>query len=201
MGVARFSGIRTPLGRYVNHSATPNSEMRTLPNGNLGTVALRDIEAGEEITNDYRNALALAMVSEHSIDVVEQYLLSTPQVDVDTRHALAGEVYARTIHVPAGVVMVGARHLHDHINIFVGDVSFRTDQGMKRLTGFNVLPTKGGMKRVGYFHTPTSWTTVSHTKLTDLAEIEEEMTDEAHKLQTRTLNQEQTLCLPQSQPA
>lgn len=204
IGLARISNMRTPLGRYVNHARRPNAEFRVLTNNDIVVVALEDLPAGTEITIDYREAMqrrieSLAVVSEHSIDVVEQYLQTIQSGDIHTQHALSGKCYARTIHVPAGITMVGAKHLHDHINIFVGDVTFRTETGMKRLTGFHVLPTKAGMKRVGYFHKPTSWTTVSYTELTDLAAIEEEMTDEAHKLHTRThqIGTEQLLCLPQ----
>lgn len=56
---ARLQGMRTPAGRYTNHSVCPNAQMR-LDHGNLvSLVALRDIEAGEELTVDYRQVLSI----------------------------------------------------------------------------------------------------------------------------------------------
>ena len=62
---ARISGKRTPAGRYVNHSASPNAEFVLLPNGDLDLVALEKIKGNQggrtesEITIDYRQALKL----------------------------------------------------------------------------------------------------------------------------------------------
>jgi len=63
---ARIAGMRTPAGRYTNHSNTPNSAMILTACGDINLIALRDIEGckggdnGEEITIDYRQALALS---------------------------------------------------------------------------------------------------------------------------------------------
>ncbi|MGO4763812.1 SET domain-containing protein-lysine N-methyltransferase [Cupriavidus sp. 2KB_3] len=62
---ARIAGMRTPAGRYTNHSAKPNARMVMRENGDIDLVALRDIagcaggQLGEEITIDYRDALRL----------------------------------------------------------------------------------------------------------------------------------------------
>jgi hypothetical protein len=58
-------GKRTPVGRYVNHSITPNAEFVQADGGDYYLVALRDIDgcigggSGEEITTDYRKTLEL----------------------------------------------------------------------------------------------------------------------------------------------
>lgn len=65
---ARIDGMRTQAGRFTNHSATPNAQMRSLGNGDIVLVATRRIEGckggqdGDEITIDYRQALALSGV-------------------------------------------------------------------------------------------------------------------------------------------
>lgn len=62
---ARIAGFRTPAGRFVNHSKTPNAEMRAV-GGDIYLVALDDIVGalgggrGEEVTVDYRAAFAVA---------------------------------------------------------------------------------------------------------------------------------------------
>ena len=40
---------------YINHSCEPNAFMRSAPGDKIIFFALRDIEAGEEITMDYRD--------------------------------------------------------------------------------------------------------------------------------------------------
>lgn len=63
---ARVGGHRTPAGRYTNHSATPNAAMVLRLDGDIDLVAISDIrgcvggQPGEEVTIDYRQAMALA---------------------------------------------------------------------------------------------------------------------------------------------
>lgn len=59
---ARINCRRTELGRYANHSSAPNAKMVLLDNGDLNLVATRNINAGEEVTIDYRESLRLANV-------------------------------------------------------------------------------------------------------------------------------------------
>ena len=62
---ARIEGNRTPAGRYVNHSKSPNCEFIKEDNGDIYLVSLRDIHGcqggshGEELTVDYRQALSV----------------------------------------------------------------------------------------------------------------------------------------------
>jgi hypothetical protein len=69
IGPARIEGNRTPLGRYTNHSMTPNAKF--VKNGNdIWMIALKDIDGcvggdqGEEVTVNYRQALALSGIGE-----------------------------------------------------------------------------------------------------------------------------------------
>jgi hypothetical protein len=50
---ARIADMRTPAGRYTNHSATPNAKMVMHENGDVDLVAISDIESGTEIVSDY----------------------------------------------------------------------------------------------------------------------------------------------------
>jgi hypothetical protein len=69
IGPARIDGKRTPLGRYTNHSNTPNSKFISLDNGDILLQSIVDIygckggDFGEEITVDYRESLKLLGVS------------------------------------------------------------------------------------------------------------------------------------------
>jgi quercetin dioxygenase-like cupin family protein len=57
IGMARIGIKRTQLGRFLNHSKTPNIQFNTLANGSLVAFTIRDIAAGEELTNCYRQAM------------------------------------------------------------------------------------------------------------------------------------------------
>lgn len=66
--LARVNGLRTQAGRYTNHATQPNAKMVLLNNGDIVLQATHDISGcvggnlGEEITIDYRQALALSGV-------------------------------------------------------------------------------------------------------------------------------------------
>lgn len=123
--------------------------------------------------------------SREKVKAIEDMILQAEQIDLQTQHYLAGAVYVRTIFIPAGTVLTGAANSKDHVNIVVGDITVSTDKGMRRLTGWNVLPTSAGIKRVGYAHADTYWATCAHTELQEVEAIEDELTDESERLQTR----------------
>ena len=52
---ARIGDKRTPVGRFTNHSSAPNAKMQR-DGERINAVALRDIQEGEEITVNYRQA-------------------------------------------------------------------------------------------------------------------------------------------------
>jgi hypothetical protein len=54
IGVARIKYLRTPLGRYANHSADPNTVLVKMGKDELSMVAIRRIAEGEEVTVNYR---------------------------------------------------------------------------------------------------------------------------------------------------
>jgi len=64
---AMIDGNRTQGGRFVNHSATPNAQMVPIREGQIALVALRDLAAGEEILNNYRDALQLQIQPEEKL--------------------------------------------------------------------------------------------------------------------------------------
>lgn len=69
LGPARINGLRTPLGRYTNHSPKPNAKMVLLPSGYIYLVTLHEVKGcaggldGDEVTIDYRQALSLSGIT------------------------------------------------------------------------------------------------------------------------------------------
>ena len=133
------------------------------------------------------NALSLlgGMPSVAAVRELEAHLLTLPQVDLATNHVIHGGMCARTILIPAGVVLTGALTNCDNVCIVCGDITVTTDEGPQRLAGYHVLPAKAGAKRAGVAHADTWWTTIHRTDLTNIADIENEMTDESAGLGSR----------------
>lgn len=127
----------------------------------------------------------LATHHEDPICRLENLLLGVPQRNLSTSHVVHGGMCARTIFIPAGTVLTGARTNKNNVCILSGDITVTTDDGPRRLTGFHVIPAGAGLKRAGIAHADTHWTTVWSTALTEIEAIEDEMTDEAAGLQTR----------------
>ena len=122
-----------------------------------------------------------------AVQKFEEELSALPQLSQDIYHEIFGGIYCRTGCIPANVAFVGQVHKHDHINIVVGDITIATDAGPIRLTGYNVLPTKAGSKRVAYTHANTYWTTILATDLTSVQAIEDWAVEDSSKLTTRQL--------------
>lgn len=112
-------------------------------------------------------------------------LRQLPQVMLETTMLAHGRMAARTIFIPAGTRLTGVLVNHDNICVMSGDISVTTDAGPKRLTGFHVIPAASGSRRAGIAHADTWWTCLWHTDLTDQIEIENDMSAEADRLQTR----------------
>jgi hypothetical protein len=130
------------------------------------------------------------MSSDRQIEIdrvrqIEAELINLPQVDMQTSSLIHGEMYARTVFIPAGTVVTGALTNLDNICIVNGDISVTTDEGMRRIVGFHVLPASKGYKRIGYAHGDTYWTMVCHTNAKTIEDAENDATSEPHILQTR----------------
>lgn len=110
-------------------------------------------------------------------------------VGLPTWHHFADGLAARTIIIKAGTVLTGGVHTSDHLNIAAGDITVWTEAGMRRLTGYHVLPSKGGAKRVGLAWADTYWTTVhaNPDNCTDVQVLEDRLIADAHNLQSRRL--------------
>ena len=98
--------------------------------------------------------------SREALLALEEEIKAMPQVDIPAAHLFSGNIYARGILIPAGTVLTGRMYLDDHIDLMVyGDMTVTSDDGQKRISGFNLIEGKSGKKRAGYAHTDTFWIT------------------------------------------
>lgn len=108
------------------------------------------------------------------IEALRLEMIPLPQLEIDMIHCFGGGMYARSGHLKKGTVLIGKIHLKEHINIMSsGDITVVTEEGDKRLTGFNILSCKAGTRRLGVVHDDTVWTTIIQTEETDIKKIEE----------------------------
>jgi hypothetical protein len=109
-------------------------------------------------------------------------------VAIETWHHFTPGMLARTILIPAGVTLLGAKHKEPHIVIVHGDLSVNTDdEGMQRLTGYHVFPSMPGAQRIMHAHADT-WMTTLHQNpddCRDLATIEDRLVERSDQLQRR----------------
>lgn len=116
---------------------------------------------------------------------LESAMMQLPQVEIQTAHLIHGGMYARTIHIPAGVALTGALIklatvlvVSGHCTAFIGDSSVE-------LIGHQVIPASAGRKQVFLAHADTSLTMLFSSAAKSVLEAEAEFTDEADRLLSR----------------
>ena len=134
IGPVRIGLSRTVLGYRTNHSGRPNAETTGTVHGSGIMVARKDIPCGDEITIDYRHALAEAARAEtaalagnevlsawktieylvedgsprqamrEAIDLLEVALSKLPQADHGIQHLFPEGLYVRHVLIQAGTL-------------------------------------------------------------------------------------------------
>lgn len=116
---------------------------------------------------------------------LEEATLKLPQVDIATEHAIHAGMYARTVVIPAGVVLTGAEIKIPTVLIISGDTLVYGEDGPVRFTGYHVTLGAVGRKQAFYALADTHLTMLFPTAAKTVEEAEMEFTDEYEKLMTR----------------
>lgn len=107
---------------------------------------------------------------------LEAVLSAGETVELPVKHHFSRGVYARELFIPKGTVLVGKIHKFSQINIVSkGDISVLTEDGVKRVKAGATIVSEPGIKRAGYAHEDTVWTTIHGTHETDLDKLEDEL--------------------------
>lgn len=125
-----------------------------------------------------------------TIRVAEDLLLTLPQVEIETQHLFHGGMYARTIRIPAGVVLTGAWVKIPTLLILHGDAEVLNFDGWMDVRGYAVLAGCAGRKQVFFARSDVSMTMVFPTLATTVDEAEREFTDEFERLMSRKARKE-----------
>jgi hypothetical protein len=111
----------------------------------------------------------------NQLEVVQEKLLTMPQIDIPVKNYFSHGVYAREIVIPKGVIVIGKIHKYRNLNIMSkGYKSVLTENGVVRIRAPFTVVSPPGTKRIGYTHEETVWTTIHGTHETDVAKIEQE---------------------------
>lgn len=79
---------------------------------------------------------------------------------IQMRHYWAPGIYAREMFIPAGACLTGKIHLHENLSFVLGDITVSTEEGQRRVTGYQVVLAPAGVKRAAVTHSDTWWTTI-----------------------------------------
>lgn len=119
------------------------------------------------------------------LQAIQAALLTAPQVDIATDHVIHGGMYARTITIPAGIVLTGAFIKLPTVLIANGNASVFVGDRWVSIEGYHVLAAAAGRKQVFIAHEDTQLTMIFPTDATTIEQAEDEFTDEAELLFSR----------------
>lgn len=148
-------------------------------------IGIVDTVIGPELISHGARIPAMSSAAIDRVRQLESKSLTLPQVDIATDHVLHAGMYARTICIPAGVVLTGAEIkiatvliAHGHFRVTVGDHT-------AELAGYHVLPASAGRKQAFMALSDTHLTMLFTTSATSVEEAEEQFTNEAERLFSR----------------
>lgn len=134
------------------------------------------------------SALRIPAMSVDAIDKVralEAVTRDLPQVEIATDHVLHGGMYARTICIPAGVLLTGVFVCVPTLLVFDGHATVNAGDAAITVVGYHVLAASKHRRQAFLAHADTRLTMVFATRARTVAEAEDEFTDEAHLLFSR----------------
>ena len=106
----------------------------------------------------------------------ERIVCSIPgeQIQIKTTHKFTNGLYCREVFIPKGAIVIGKIHKHPCISIMsMGDKTVLTEDGVRRLRAPFTAVSRPGIKRVGFAHEDSIWTTIHATDEMDLDKLDE----------------------------
>jgi hypothetical protein len=121
----------------------------------------------------------------NKVRALEKQLLQCKQEPVTTYHLIHAGMYARTITIPAGLVLTGALIKRATILILNGDAVVGTGESTLHLAGYHVIPASANRKQAFHALADTQLTMLFPTTAENTKDAEEEFTDEVDLLFSR----------------
>ena len=127
-------------------------------------------------------------MDEAAIDNVRQLtaaMAELPQVPIRTQHVLHAGLYARTVFVPAGVVITGVLIKIPTLLIVQGEALVYIGGASVRLEGYNVVPAAAGRRQVFVAESDLRLTMLFASDAASVDQAERQFTDEFEQLVSR----------------
>lgn len=124
---------------------------------------------------------------------IEDYAFTQEQIDIPVRHFLHAGMYARSVTVPAGVMITGALIRVATVLVVSGDAHVYVGDDFRHLVGYNVFAADKDRKQIFVAVKDTDITMLFPTQAKTVKEAEEQFTDEYRLLTTRA--DEEAKCL------
>jgi len=119
------------------------------------------------------------------LNQIHERTLAFPQAEIATEHLFHGGMYARTIRLEPETIMNGSLIRCATILIIHGSCAVAIGDQVVELSGYNVIPGCAGRKQSFVTRGPVEMTMLYATKITDVAEVEDEVFAEADQLISR----------------
>lgn len=120
------------------------------------------------------------------VRLLEGERAALPQVPIRTEHLLHAGMYARTVYVPAGVLITGVLIKVATVLIVEGDaLIYLGHEKPLEVAGYNVLPASAGRKQAFVARSDMRLTMIFPTTAATVEEAEREFTDEVDLLASR----------------
>lgn len=108
------------------------------------------------------------------IIMAETWMKEQPQVDLKVINHFSYGVYARELHIPAGVMLTGEIHKYENLNILSkGTMRVTIDYRIEEVSAPFTTIAPPGTKRIAYALTDCIWTTIHGTFDRDILNIKE----------------------------
>jgi tetrahydromethanopterin S-methyltransferase subunit F len=129
---------------------------------------------------------AMSQSSIDKVQALENQVRLVEQEMIKTTHVIHGGMYARTVFIPAGMVMTGVLIRVPTMLIMFGDATVYTgDDKCVRYTGYHVLAASANRKQAFITTEDTTLTMIFATQAKSVDEAEREFTDQFDLLMSR----------------
>jgi hypothetical protein len=116
-------------------------------------------------------------VTRQQVNDIEAVMKQLPQVELQVINHFSNGVYARELHIPAGVTLTGRIHKYDNLNILSqGEMLVTTEAGLVHVKAPFTVVSPAGTKRIATTLTDCIWTSIHGTDETDIDKIEQHFT-------------------------
>lgn len=142
--------------------------------------------------NELSQILPDSLDFKEAILVAEGLMLKSDNpITPEVIHHFSPGIYAREMRIKKGTLLTGKIHKTEHLCILNGDIEIASQDGKGRFTGYLTFLSKPGVKRIGYAHEDTVFTTIHAIEGTDIPSLEE-------ALAVDTFEQYEQYCLSSS---